>query len=335
MSFYRFAGLTGLFVFFGATVLAGQPSPAGAPFPTIPMRGGKSYNPKICHVCGESRSECNRKARKYRKNPASISKDKLCKIHTSYGRIKVTPVNCPVCGYQVGIPVKPMRSTDTDADLCPHPVGMIKFRTDIPICPRCGFAAYRQRFRQPQPAWVRRWVSRALTGSIRQAEWQLLTLSLKVGSARDNLFLPDGRGGKKAVPVASLFTQESLPDTIRCEHALAFYLQLPAAGLEQQKLALQVRARLTWECAWAYRRELTGPITGPHIMSSMMKILRAGENVNSGEADLQDRINLLARLFNQKKSNGAPHFNYMDRQVIRLVLAGYYDRLGCTRWAQA
>jgi len=235
----------------------------------------------------------------------------VCPVHTGIETVKSRPGLCPVCRYKVDIPLENHKrhNLDMDADLCPHPRGgEIKFYARIPLCPRCGFAAYTEHFEKPLAPDLRAWVHEHLTPNVRQAQRQLFGLRL------EKLQMTDA-------DLVGLFNQETLPDVVRCENALEFYAHIQAHP--------SWRIRLATQCAWAYRREVCGPLHSASQMSSVRRVLNALERAGGMQQDMQERIVTLAGFYDEKQ-----RFTYFDRQVIRLVLAGYYDRMGLTGWAR-
>lgn len=235
------------------------------------------------------------------------------------------PGLCRVCRCQVNIPMPlkkdkagmekkrwQLSSSDTDADLCPHPTGKIRFHADIPICLHCGFAAYQTDFMKPQDPAIKSWVQKVLTPNMQKAERQLL-----------------GIGGNLQMSNASfvdLFKQEDIPDVVRCHHALSYYITM--------KAPVEIRAKLAWLTAWAYRRELSGTVDGPYMMPSIQRVLRAIDEQRTSAKDMEKRITILAEMFEKKRPNGKYYYPCIDRQSIRILLAGAYNRVGLTSWAQ-
>ncbi len=294
-------------------------APAGTPddqVPVINLRNGRAGSPDLCPVCGRTRTECNELGEQYRTlvrqgRAAEAKKLDVCPVHTSLGKIKSRPGLCPVCGHKVDIPLEGYQATglDTDADLCPHPAGgQVQFYARIPLCPNCGFAAFTQHFEKPQPTQIKAWVRNALTPNLRRSQRQLLAMKLNQMDISDR-------------EVAALFNQETLPDVVRCEHALGLYTHIDAHPTWRIKLAMQ--------CAWAYRREVCGPLHGPFQMESIRAIMKALEQAHGAHKDLQERIVVLAGFYRDTE-----RFNYLDRQIIRFLLASYYDRLGLTAWSR-
>ncbi|MCX7935532.1 MAG: DUF2225 domain-containing protein, partial [Planctomycetota bacterium] len=237
-------------------------------------------------------------------------------------RIPAKTVACPVCGGAVNIPLLDMRTTDYDADLCPHPVGKVRFTAALVLCPHCGFSARRQDFTAPVAEDIKAWVRQELTDNLRRAQCQMLGPQAEFSPDRRAVIFPGG----KSVPLATFFEKpETLPDVVRCENALGYYTRSNAD--------LLLRGRLAWLCAWAYRREINGPIDGPYLAQSVQRVLAAVERYQGNLLNLEDRVNLLASLYERKQGNAAL-FSFQDRQVIRIFLAGLYDRLGLRRWSK-
>jgi hypothetical protein len=216
------------------------------------------------------------------------------------------PHRCPVCRYMVEIPLAEPKWTDHDADLCPHPEGRVTFHSPVVLCPNCGFSAYRQEFTRPQPEPVARWVTTQLREPTRNALRKIFGLDIPI--AEEDLI--------------SLFDQEDLPDILRCENALAYYLRFR----KEDPLAL---ARITWTTAWAHRRSVSGPVEAGALLPHVQPTLAAVNRHLSPEADTARRINAMLGLY---ESPG--RLDAVDRQILLIFLAGDYDRLGQPRWAR-
>lgn len=319
-------------LFMGAGIAQGKDL---APFkpPSIPEIKKLGYNPEICPICGRNRRVCNEIYNRFLEGKPLPKGVKVCAVHTKIGIIKTMPVFCPICGYKVDVPLVPMKTQNTDSDLCPHPTGQVRFRTNIPICPNCGFAANRKQFRSRDPRYftpaIKAWVRRILTPAMREAQWQLLTGTLSgIRRSGNFVFIPtgikkaDGRPEVKRVAIASLFDkQETIPDTIRVRHAYAYYTMLKADSAK--------RAQLAWQTAWAYRREVSGTLSGAQIMSSIERILKACEEDKVHLQEEQGKVRIMAKMYLDKR-----RFSYLDREVIGIMLAGHYDRLGYPTWAR-
>ncbi len=221
------------------------------------------------------------------------------------------PVPSPIGGQVVHVIDKreDPKSNDRDADLCSHfSGGKVKITSEIVLDPWSGFAAYRDDFRKPQTAEVKAWVKRTLTPNLAKVLRQM------VGN-RQHL-IPKSQ-------IQKFFNrQENLPDMVRCEHALAYYNHI---GGKPAK-----RARLAWLCAWSYRRAISDTVEGPCLMGGIRKVVKAVSSDCITGADLQKRINTLAGLYED-----AERFTHYERQIIRVMLAGYYDRIGVTGWAKS
>ncbi len=304
----------------GEQVMPPVPRPAtvqdDAPLPTIRTNSNRADRPDICPVCGKTRTECNKIGIKYHKlikqgRYAEAKALHVCPVQTDLGKVKSRPVFCPICRHKTNVPLLSSRQKhmDMDADRCPHPTGgQIKFFADIVICPRCGFSAYHEHFVKPQTPATRAWVKTELAPHIRKIERHLIGAKLKRIRMSDNA-------------IVDIFDQETMPDTVRCENALAFYIRIKAHPTWLVKLALQ--------CAWAYRRQVCAPLFGAYQAQSVRRIMKSMERAELKSMDLQKRISTLAGMYQEKS-----RFTYLDRQVIRLILAGYYDRMGLTGWAR-
>lgn len=226
--------------------------------------------------------------------------------------IKTRPVQSPISGKVIHVPVEDPVSNDRDSDHCPHLTGRVKFYSPIVLDPDTGFAAYREHFGKPQSAAVKAWVRGQLTPRWQRVLRQMVSTDVKVDP-----------GALKR----HFSRQENLPDIVRCEHALAYYTHI--------KSSAAVRARLAWLTAWAYRRAICDTIEGPFLMQSVLQVVKAMDAGRSDEKDIQARINRLADLYEAKEASGAPRFSILEQQLVRILLGGEYDRLGMTAWSRS
>ncbi len=217
------------------------------------------------------------------------------------------PVACPICGTKVEIPLREPGSRDVDADLCPHYSGKVMFYSGIALCPDCGFAAYQSDFIQPQSEETKNWVLSQLQPNMRDVETHLFGIDLEKAKIK-----------KSDLP--SFFSQETLPDIVRCEHAFAYY--------SRRNAPLSLQAKLAWLCAWSYRRAACEPVAGSYLMESIQRITQALDRDNLVDPDVEKKINILASYYDQKT-----RFDYQARQLIRIILSGNYNRMGYTSWA--
>lgn len=305
-------GKIGILFFLGLSLAGGAeegappPSEVDTALPQLQLEKKKTVN--LCPLCKRPREVCYEEYLKAQVDPTQ--KGKICPVYREdFGRIKTRPWPCPICGAKVNLPILPtylLRSKDCDADLCMHPVGLVKFDTELVLCPGCGFAAYQHDFRKEQPPEIVSWVQTTLTQPFHQQLRNMIAFNLKLEDRK----LPE------------IFAhQEDLPNIVRCSHAF-FYYQL-------RKADAPFLAKLAWMTAWSCRREVSGPIMGKYAMDSVKKILDRLKRDKGDEKDLEEREKILRGYFTDSKS-----FSFFDRQIIRLLLASYYNRLGLNEWAR-
>ena len=265
-------------------------------------------------------------------------------------------VNCPVCRHPIKmvlltrpgpdgkgrVPASDwtLTSDDYDADLCPHPVGRIRFNADIPFCPRCGFAAFQSDFIEwlkpgrPFPPEAAVWIRETLEPVVRTVEFALVGRNTtESGEAPEQL-------------VERLMTvfveQEVAPDELRCESARSVYERLGAPAW--------LRAKIAWFAAWSHRRALVNTPDVPYILKNVQRVQRElgvtrteGFALTRIDMEPEKQIEKLLAFLQppqadpqsgdsrqpDPKSRGAEG----DRVYARLLLAGLYNRLGYQDWA--
>ena len=264
----------------------------------------------LCPVCGKTRSECFDTFEKSKRDPSLAGK--LCEIwREDFATGKTRPFNCPICGWKVLMPQEGMKARDMDTDLCPYPIGKIKFTSEIVICPKSGLAAFQEDFRQPQTQEVKDWITANITPMMEGALRARLGMQAKV--TPDQLYhLYDD--------------QENIPDTIRCSNAYQYYLMRLQKGDAKVKPA--GLARVAWLTAWAQRREVGRSIQSGPLMEGVRKISETIQKNKLETSDLEATIRLLTELYNDKD-----RFDIYERQLLRIFQAGYYNRLGLNFWA--
>lgn len=283
-------------------------APAGLPA-LMPSLEKKMNN--ICPICGKTRSECYDTYEKSKKDPSLASK--VCEVwKEDFSTGKTRPYNCPICGWKVFMPLESMRWREVDTDLCPYPFGKIRFTSELVICPRSGFAAFQEDFRQPQPQFVKDWVATNITPMMEGVLRAKLGKQAKV--TPDQLYrLYD--------------EQENIPDTVRCSNAYLYYLMRMQRGDAAVKSA--GLARVAWMTAWAQRREVGRPIQSGPLMDGVRKISEIIQKQRVETSDVEATIRLLTELYNDKD-----RFDICERQILRIFQAGYYNRLGLNTWAK-
>lgn len=283
--------LTGSSLFAAETATPPAPGGSSAPLPKLNLKSldGKKTDPRLCPRCGKPYEEC-------------IKIGECVKA----ADIPVRPFPCPVCGLMVNVPLRDMRTEDIDADLCPHPKGLIRFYSPVIMCPGCGFSAYREDFRKSQAAETAQWVKQTLQPVLHQELNALMGLKLNLPPEKLTEYFNQ---------------QESLPDIIRCTNAAAYY--------ERTKAPDHVQATMAWQLAWAHRRAISSPMNGPHVMDTVREVNALMEKGGAGDLDLEERINMLSDMSRQKA-----RYPILQQQMMLIMLAGYYNRAGYNRWTK-
>lgn len=278
--------------------------------PVLKVSTEKDEKKNICPACGKGRTECYKLYEESKKNPAL--KSKVCKVYSSSITGKVRPWNCPVCRHKVNIPQKGRKYENSDTDLCPHPTGNIKFMSEMTICPSCGFSAFQEDFlRRSQPPVVKEWVDKNLTHGMRQSLHALFGLNVKISPEE----------------LIDLYkNQADIPDTIRCMNAYAYYLKRFEG--KDKKVDASALARVAWLTAWSHRRAASAPIDRGCLMESVKKVLAKTNKKTLKDEDLEDSVRLMTEMYKDEQK-----FDLLDRQIIRIIQAGYYNRLGLNYWA--
>lgn len=319
----------------GGVAWAGTPAPRLGP-PPGPDGGGEAVRPgdgesigmptlrlgkkktagNVCPVCKRPRSVCYEASKKAQQT----GQGEVCPVYAGQvGEIRsAQPCLCPICRHKV-TPPKQFQHFDyheSDADMCPHPTGRVRFYSNILICPSCGFAAHQKTFQEKQSQEIRTWVLAELQPQIRNVQ------RAKVGLAAKN--------PTEAQLIAAFDKQENIPDTVRTIHAYKYYVQ-------RGDLNEAVLARSAWTAAWACRREVSSPIYGLFVADSVHRILAEMKKLGAGEKDpLEDRIRALQRIYERKDlrtADGSLQWTHFDRMVMCMIQAGYYNRLGLNTYA--
>lgn len=272
----------------------------------------KRAKTNLCPVCGKTRTECYDTYERAKKDPSL--RDKVCAVYRGeIANPKTRPWNCPVCGLRVNMPIEGQRYEDADTDLCPHPVGKVRFTAEITICPRSGFSAFQSDFRTPQSPEMVAWVKANLTPGMEATLRTVLGTQAKI-TAEDLYKLYED--------------QWNIPDTLRCQNAYAYYRKryqdkdpaVRAGGL----------ARVSWLTAWAFRREVSAPLQSAPLLEPIRQVSDAIQRANPDTTDLEAMIRTITDLYNEKD-----RFDVLQRQILRFMQAGYYNRLGLNFWAES
>ncbi len=262
------------------------------PLPKLDLNSSglrKKYDPRICPRCGKPYEEC-------------IKIGKCVKA----AEIPVRPFPCPVCKFEVNIPLRDLRTEDIDEDLCPHPKGLVRFYSPIVMCPNCGFSAYRDDFRKPQTPETAAWIMEEIQPVTHKQLQELMAVKTKLDTAQ----------------LAGYFNQqENLPDIVRCTNAALYYKRINAP--------VPVQATVIWQLAWAHRRYLSSPLKGAGMMELVRKVNASLERAGIADMSIDERINLLSDLCRQPA-----RFPFANRQMMLMMLSGYYSRAGLNSWAK-
>ncbi|GEM_PF-3343295 len=233
-------------------------------------------------------------------------------------------VRCPVCDLALMVRPRSLRfsASESDRDLCPHPTGAKSPVSELIVCPRCGFSGTERQHARGLSDERAQWVRTHLTPRTQRAIRDLLTRKLtRLQLQPDELwkiFRDDTQENAE-----DQVLEELVPDTIRSANALAF-----AERFYPESYA--VRARLTWLTAWSHRRVVAAPIPADFLMRALRRIQTHLDEASAYAPAPKDRVNELASMFQDSE-----RFGLVDRQVIRLMMAGDYERLGYLDWAAA
>ncbi|MFH0911149.1 MAG: hypothetical protein V1918_06580 [Planctomycetota bacterium] len=295
---------------------AESPARATAAKEPLPSRSSKFpfareavRNPNICPVCGKPwglqdtenpHAECLKK----------VLPEKF-------------PVVCPSCGLTLLVQKRLTRfhADEIDHDLCPHPPGNNRPLTEIIICPRCGLSGTEELFRKGLTPEQKEWVKNNLTPQTQASIARLLSAKLvgiRVSPQESWKAFQDMDSGTKQDQVL----EESVPEVLRCTNALAF-----AERFEGENVAFL--ARLSWLTAWAYRREVAGPLSGGDIANSLRRLQSfLNKTFPLGYFAPEKRVEALVAAYPDDKTH-----SMLERQLMLLIMAGDYQRLGYTQWA--
>ncbi len=275
--------------------------------PVVPKIDKSKKGPNLCPVCGRSRSECYQIYIAAQTNPKL--KDKVCAIYKDYGEPPMRPWLCPICQHKVNIPMRDPKYDNVDADFCPHRDVGIKYVSGIVLCPNCGFSAHRHDFMKvgkEEAEKLQPWVETVLKPEVRVALRSMANLR------KDKVADED---------LVDLFeNQADLPDTVRCKHALLYY--------QRRNENAGFLAWMAWETAWACRRELSKPLYAPYVSHTYGKLTKKLQSMAGKDGDVQDKIRALNQLYHRPPAD----YDFFDRQVIRIMQAGLYNRMGFNQW---
>jgi hypothetical protein len=128
--------------------------------------------------------------------------------------------------------------------------------------------------------------------------------------------------GISAGQVYKHFKEEQVPDEIRAENAFLY-----AQEFHKDQIAYQ--ARLAWLAAWAYRRSVAAPVTGPYLMAYVDSLNRKLADTEAGE--LLEPEKRVAQLVEEYKKTD--RYSQLERQILLIMMGGDYQRLGYHSWA--
>lgn len=287
-------------------------APQGTPLPALEPVLTNRERDNLCPVCKKSRSECYTTYQESLTNPAL--RDQVCDIYKkNIGHMETRPVPCPVCRHQVHAPTQVSRHDDVDTDLCPHPIGNVRIVSEVTTCPSCGFSAFQGDFRRPQSEATRQWVRNHLTEALREDQHYLLDMNIKLTEQE----------------LVDLFgNQEEIPDIIRTANAFLYYERLLAAG--DPNINEAGLAQVAYMTAWSFRREVGKSLFGPLVTEPIRRINSSIRQKELLLNDLKGHADFLHSLALDTKRWG--HF---DRQIIHILQAGYYARMGRHRLSNA
>ena len=279
------------------------------------------YKTSICPLCEKTRTECNaiNEAAEAARKRGQTAAVKPCAVHdTANFELPSVPVRCPVCSYLVNVPRQDPVFTEYDSDLCFHRAGQNNFTSFIVMCQNCGFSAPRENkafensFPKEELPLVKNWVFSQLQPVLRAAQREILMLKRET-------VLSD------AVISRDFSFQRSLPDPMRCENAYMFFKNRPNAD----HTSCAELAKLT---AWAYRRiqydqfkDRLAQEAEKGISDAIQQELVDAHTLAA--IDLLDRVAILQKFINDRRS-GKKHFTGFDIQIMQLMLATYFNRLG-------
>ncbi|MBP5233672.1 MAG: DUF2225 domain-containing protein, partial [Planctomycetes bacterium] len=280
------------------------------PGETLPPLGQafKKTHKNLCPSCGRDRSLCYAESMKAKKT----GQGKVCDVYRDdYVSGAPRPVACPVCRHMVNLPQRNQRYEHTDSDLCPHPDGNVRFMSELATCPKCGYSAFRGDF-FAAAAPVRAWVQQNLQPHMAATLHQILGRETKITDAQ----------------LVELFSaQKDIPDTLRCKNAFAIYSERLRQG--DKKISTGALARMAWMTAWAHRRAISEPFGEGILLEGARRVLAAIKKAEVNEDQQEEGIRLLTGLYRDKE-----HYDIVERQIMRLIQAGYYNRLGLNFWAE-
>ena len=287
-------------------------APQATNAPTVSPSGAqrKRLHQNLCPVCGRERSVCHSESMKAMKNPGG--KEKLCPIYKQdFVSGESRPVPCPVCRNIVRLPQRNQKIENTDSDLCPHPEGNVRFMSELAVCPRCGFAAYRADFFAPVKPEISDWVKTNLQPHMPATLRHILGKEAKIDDAK----------------LVELFSaQREIPDILRCKNAFTIMTERARRG--DPGVTTAGLAKMAWMTAWAHRRAISEAFGDGVLLEGARRVISAIQRSELAENTLEEGIRMLTGIFGDKE-----RFDVLERQLMRIIQAGYYNRLGLNFWA--
>jgi hypothetical protein len=218
-------------------------------------------------------------------------------------RIKEAQANCPVCGFvfKGPLPSEMSKYIEVDSDFCRHAIGKTSVVGRVWMCPKCGYAAWFDRFNQPVDAATVSYVKNNISQQMMKQLKELLDIP---GLQLDDL---------------SFLEQIDIPDSVKYGNAM----QLAALiGLNEVELA-----RLALEASHAARRAVNERLPAV-FLSSSLQLLDELTADNAGEPmKVADRVSRFEEALVIGKI-GDKNVDAAGKFCLNMTLAGLYDRLG-------
>jgi len=218
-------------------------------------------------------------------------------------QLKEAQANCPVCGFvfRGPLPSEMSKYIEMDSDFCRHAIGKNSVVGRVWMCPKCGYAAWFDRFNQQVNAATVNYVKNNMS---QQTMKQLKELLEIPGLQLDDL---------------SFLEQIDIPDSAKYGNAM----QLAAlVGLNEVELA-----RLALEASHAARRAVNERL--PAIfLSNSLQLMDELTSDNAGEPmTVTERVRRFEEALVIGKI-GERNVDDAGKFCLNMTLAGLYDRLG-------